>query len=238
MTKTDVKSRYYPYIKVQEGNYNFRQFAEFPRMICDYLIDAPQNDYIPPDDNAYPRARLWKYLYYDEARPLDKALPNITKKMSVLFDPEKPENPPTDKGYRLIPQQWIAPAQDTAQTRIYVYMGRTLPSRSDYIFSASVVFDIFTNYEYELNMKSREYSRSGAIAASLVEALNGVNMTGIGTFSMSKQTHADCGTNPLYDQKTNVGIRLIIGLDMATAEQNVTDTDNAPILNSGTIKLA
>ncbi len=233
----DLRSQWYPYTRVQDGFFNFRQFATFPRMICDYLIDAPRGDYVPPDDNAYSRCRLWKYLYYDGAKPLESPLPDIEQKMSVLFDPEMATEPPTEKGYRLIPQEYIKQAQTEAQTRIYVYMGRTVASVDDNRFSASVVFDIFTHYTYELNTKADEYSRSGAIAAALIEALIGVNMTGIGTFSMSRKVHPDCGSKPIYDGNANVGRQVIIGLEMAAmGDCGIGEVANMPFGDDNRIR--
>lgn len=236
----DTASKYYPYKKVQEGVFNFKQYAEFPKLLCDYLIDAPKGSYTPPDDNDYPRCRLWKLLFHDGAKPLNQPLPTIAEKMSVLFDPEHPTAPPTEKGYRLIPQEYIKQAQEDAQTRIFVYMGRTIASSSDTIYSASVVFDIFTHYTYELNTQSDLYSRTGAIAAAIVEALNGVNMTGVGTFSMNKRCHPDCSVKPIFDGKTNVGQEVIIGLEMASIEPiSQTETVNMPFMTeSGNIRLA
>lgn len=233
MPKVDINSPYYPYLKVQTGNYNFKQYAEFPRLICDYLMDMPQGEYSPKDDNDRPRVRLWKYLYNDGERPLLSSLPSPEQKIAVIFNPDKPMEPPTDKGYRLIPQQYIKPAQDAAQTRIYVYLGRTI-SQDDYTYTASVVFDIFTHYTYELNTRSDEYSRSGAIVAALIEALDGVNITGVGTFSFSRRAHPDCCTKPIFDGNTNVGQELIIGLKMATTEDvDITEFSNMPFAVSG-----
>lgn len=214
MVSTD--SKWFPYVKVQHNNFNFEQYAQFPRLICDYLIDAPQGNYTPKDDNSFPRCRLWKYLYYDEEKPLEQKLPTIKQKMSVLFNPNKPTEPPTKKGFRLIPQTFIMQSQTDAQTRVYVYLGRGIATQDDNTYCVSVVFDILTHYTYELNTKSDEYSRSGAIVAALMEALNGVNITGIGTFSMSKRVHPDCGTKPIRDGQSNVGTELIMGLEMAT----------------------
>lgn len=226
MSQADITSPYYPYIKVSEGVFSGEQYARFPRKVCDYLLDMPVGEYTPIDDNNYPRTALWKYLYYDGAKPLNNPLPTPQQKMSVLFNPEKANDPPTDKGYRLIPQEYIQPAQEMGQTRIYVYMGRMVASQSDSKFSLSMVFDIFTNYQYELNTKTDIYSRSGGICGALINALHGVNIDGIGTFSMARTTHPDCGTTPIFDGKTNVGTRLTIGIQMATDEPNkVRDTN-------------
>lgn len=236
----DKNSQWYPYQKVQNNNFNFEQYAMFPRLICDYLIDAPKGDYEPKDDNKYSRCRLWKYLYHDGERPLSNKLPTIKEKLSVLFNPNKPTEPPTAKGYRLIPQTYIMQAQEENQTRIYVYLGRGVAAQDDNTYSVSVVFDILTHYTQELNTKSDEYSRSGAIVAALMEALNGVNMTGVGTFSMSKRVHPDCGTKPIRDGKENVGTELIMGLEMATTvDKDFSDTTNMSFFNKeGTIRMA
>lgn len=238
MDFVDKNSQWYPYQKVQVNNFNFEQYAMFPRLICDYLLDAPKGDYKPKDDNSYSRCRLWKYLYHDGAKPLNQKLPTIQQKLSVLFNPEKASEPPTDKGYRLIPQSYIMQAQETAQTRIYVHLGRAIAQQDDNTFCVSVIFDILTHYTYELNTKADEYSRSGALVAALVEALNGVNITGIGTFSMSKRVHPDCGTRPIRDNNQNVGVELIMGLEMATTtDREFTENTNMTFYNkSGTIR--
>lgn len=238
MDFVDKNSQWYPYQKVQVNNFNFEQYAMFPRLICDYLLDAPKGDYKPKDDNSYSRCRLWKYLYHDGAKPLNQKLPTIQQKLSVLFNPEKATEPSTDKGYRLIPQSYIMQAQETAQTRIYVHLGRAIAQQDDNTFCVSVIFDILTHYTYELNTKADEYSRSGAIVAALVEALNGVNITGIGTFSMSKRVHPDCGTREIRDNNQNVGVELIMGLEMATTtDREFTENTNMTFYNkSGTIR--
>ena len=86
----DLRNPYYPYVKAQENYYDLSGSVDLPRKITDYLIDAPVGDYTPVDDNAYPRCRLWKYLYYDGARPLENPLPTIQEKMSVVFNPDLP----------------------------------------------------------------------------------------------------------------------------------------------------
>lgn len=209
-------SQWYPYKKVNDSYIDLTAAAGLPKKICDYLIDAPMGEYSPADNNAYARCRLWKYLFYDESNPLQQPLPSLTEKMSVLFNPEKPEDPPTDKGYRLIPQVYIDPSQEIAQTRIMFTTGRTIPSDDQFKMCMSIVFYIWTNQQYELNTKANDLSRTQAIELSLIEALNGVNMAGIGTFFFSRRKHPDCGSSVLYDENTNVGRRLTIALEFAT----------------------
>lgn len=219
----DINSKYYPYCRVNPSYTDLRQYASLPRLICDYLLDAPDavNGYTPKDDNDYPRCRLWKKLFYDGEHPEKNPLPSIEQKISVLFNPAKPTSPPDiSKGYRLIPQEYLPQSQEMSQTRIYCYLGRMIAQREDYTYVTSVIFDVWTHYTFELDMKTEDYSRTASIVADIVEALNGVNMTGIGTFSLSKSLHPDSGIYPISDGNTNIGKRLIIGLGMAT-EENV-----------------
>ncbi len=234
----DLTNPYYPYVKAQENYFDLSGSVDLPRKIADYLIDAPVGNYVPQDDNAYPRCRLWKYLYYDGARPLENPLPTIQQKMSVVFNPDLPQNPPTDKGYRLIPQIFTRQSQEAAQTRINVYMGRTVPMNEELRIALAVTFRIWTHYTYELNTRSDEYSRAFAIEQALIEALHGVNMDGIGTFFFSKSVHPDCGSGVMYDGETNVGRELTIALQVATTvPHGFGDIVNKPLGDpSGTLR--
>ena len=224
----DPKSKWFPYIKTQGTYFDLKNTVNIPRMICDYLIDAPQKGYTPPDNNDYPRCRLWKYLFHDGAKPLNEELPTIQQKMSVVFNPEQPENPPTEKGYRLIPQIFVKQAQDDAQTRIYVYIGRTVPGNDEFTISLGVKFFIWTHYTYESNTKSDEYSRCLAIEQALIEAFHGVAMEGVGTFNFSRFKHPDCGSRDIFDGEINVGRELTMALEIATTAQDDTDFNNMP----------
>ena len=231
-SQVDVNSPWFPYIKVQEGYYDLSDTVTLPRKICDYLIDAPQGAYAPADNNKNPRVRLWKYLYYDTPEPLNNVLPNIREKMSVVFNPEQPETPPTDKGYRLIPQIYVPQAQLSGQTRLYVYLGRTVPLNDENRIAIAITFRIWTHYTYESNTKTDEYSRAFAIEQALIQALHGVNMAGVGTFSFSKFLHPDCGSNVMFDGQTNVGRELTIALQVNTTEQeNFGDVVNKPMVD-------
>lgn len=235
----DIKSQWYPYFNTQPNYYDLSDAVYVPRKICDYLIDAPKGEYTPIDDNSYSRCRFWKYLYYDTAKPLGEALPSITKKMSVVFNPDKPTEPPTEKGYRLIPQVWTKQSQTDAQTRVYVYMGRTIPQNDEFKISLGINFFIWTHYQYELNTRQDEYSRAFAIEQALIEAFHGVNMAGVGTFYFSKSKHPDCGSRAIYDGDTNIGRELTMGLELfTTASANDNKTTNMPAFDkSGKIKI-
>lgn len=232
----DVRSPYWPYVKSQENYYDLSESVDLPRKIADYLIDGPQGDYVPIDDNAYPRCRLWKYLYYDGERPLSNPLPTIEQKMSVVFNPDNPQNPPTPKGYRLIPQIFVRQSQEMAQTRINVYMGRTVPMNEEMRIALAVTFRIWTHYTYEANTRTDEYSRAFAIEQALIECLHGVNMDGVGTFFFSKAVHPDCGSGVMYDGETNVGRELTIALQLATTvPKGFGETYNKPISKNSTL---
>ena len=74
---TDMKAPWYPYPMVQDSYIHLEGIEEMPKKICDYLLDAPNGEYKPIDDNRYSRCRFWKYLYHDGAKPLTKKLPSI-----------------------------------------------------------------------------------------------------------------------------------------------------------------
>lgn len=230
-------SQWYPYLNVQDSYNDLSQLTNLLRLICDYLIDAPIGNYTPPNDNSYARCRFWKFLYHDAAKPLTKKLPSLQEKMSVVFNPDKPENPPTEKGYRLFPQIWVKQSQTDAQTRVYIYEGREVPNDS-FRTATAIHFLIWTHYTNEANTKADAYSRTSAIAQSIIQAFNGVNMTGIGTFMFDKRCHPDCGSRPISDNSTNVGREVVIGLELATTSVNdLGQTNNMPSIGNG-IRLA
>ena len=218
-------SQWYPYLNTQTSYIANKQIVGLPRMICDYIIDAPNGDYAPPDNNDFSRCRLWKYLYHDDAKPLEKALPTIEQKMQVVYNPEQSENPPTEKGYRLFPQLWVKPSQTVAQTRLYVYLGRTVPN-DNFKVAVAVHFRIWCHYAYETNTRAEVYDRAIGIEQALLEAFNGVNMAGIGTFGFSKRVHPDCGSNVIADKDINIGRELILGLELATTALNEANDYN------------
>ena len=232
--KPDITSPYYPYYKIQDAFIDLSETVDLPRKICDYLLDAPKGAYKPIDDNKYPRCRFWKYLLHDEAKPLEKKLPTLKEKMAVVFNPADPES----KKYRLIPQVFTKQSQTESQTRVYVYMGRTVP-KDDFKVVCAVKFLIFTHYTYEANTKTDEYSRCFAIEQALIEAFHGVNMAGVGTFYMSKQVHPECGSRDMFDGNENVGRELTLALEIATdIENDKTGFDNMYDMGEHGLKMA
>lgn len=226
----EITSQWFPYTNTQTSYNNFSQGLNIPKIVCDYLLDAPNPNYgyKPIDDNNYARCRFWKYVYYDTEKPLEKVLPTIKQKKQVLFNPDKPEEPPTDKGYRLIPQVWVKQAQTEGQTRVFVYCGSVEPRNEFNKMHMAIRFRILTHYTYETNTKTSEaYNRTLAIEQALIEAFVGVNMTGVGTFMYSKQAHSACGSREIYDGDTNVGRELTLAIELATTAVNdLGRTDN------------
>ena len=103
-----VDSPTYPYERVAEFP-RMEMAAEIPLIVCRYLMDLPMPGYTPKDDNAYPRCRLMKRLWYDDGDPLANPLPTPQQKLSILFDGQHPTLNTTEeqaahpKGYRLYP---------------------------------------------------------------------------------------------------------------------------------------
>ena len=219
---------YYPYFKIQSNYCDLKGTENLMRKICDYIIDPPQGDYVPPDNNDFPRCRLWKYLFYDEPKPLSKPLPTINEKMSVMYNPEKSTEAPTDKGYRLFLQEYTIEAQTLGQTRLYVYPGRFIPGENNLTVAIAINFDIWTHYRYENNLKTDENVRTYQIAVELLKAFNGLSINGVGTFFFSRAKHPDCGSRLIGNvDNENIGRQLTLALELAT--NNIDDTtDNMP----------
>lgn len=204
------KSWSYPYPHVHD----YAKLPDGPRLmkqIVDYLLDLPLPGYEPPDDNAYPRCRLVKYLYYDSAHPLEEALPTVEEKLSIVYNPERMDVPPTEKGYRIYPLVYPIQAQSMGQSVIKIYPGRALPDNVFQIDQA-VIFEVLCSVAYESNARSDVMSRSYAIAAEILRSLNGVNMAGAGTWFYDRFQLSECGLYPITDEGANVGYRLTMGL--------------------------
>lgn len=198
----------YPYTR-QAAAPRLTGAEEIPRKVAQYLMDLPLPGYEPRDDNRLARCRLMKYLWYDEDNPLSRPMPAAQEKLSMLYLPERASSPPAERGYRLFPQAYVAQSQLNAQTRIMVYMGRTIAAGAQQV-ELSVVFDILSNVTTEGNAIA--LSRTFAMEQCILEALNGVNMGGVGTFYFNRRAHGDCGSIPIGDRGTNVGRELTMGL--------------------------
>lgn len=200
----------YPYERLQQYN-RMNGAEEIPRQVINYLMDMPLPGYQPQDGAAYPRSHLMKYLYYDEAYPLEQPLPTPAQKLSLVFDPMQPTQPPdANKGYRIFPQQYVAQAQVLAATTLYVHMGTSVAMAVNRT-ELSIVFEIMTNVNYESNA-GNVASRTWAMECAVLDALNGVNLNGIGTFYFDRKQHPNCGSWDISDRGTNVGRQIVMGL--------------------------
>lgn len=198
---------------------------ELLRKVLYYLIDMPTPTHQPFTDNRCPRTRISKYLYNDGQRPLDQPIPTVQQKLSLFFDPEKPADAPSDKGYRIFPQIAITEAQENAQTRLYAFMG-FVDATNDFQSDISVCFRILCNTSYDANTKDSALSRSWAIAQAIVEALSGVNIDGVGTFYFNRRKNAECAIRYITDDQHNVGYQLVVGLTiMGDKKDNTPNTD-------------
>ena len=204
----DFKSPYYPYEKVQSG-FNTLKGAEYiPNKVLRYLLDLPdQYGYEPIDDNDRARVRLIKYIYYDEPNPLAQPLPTPEQKLSLLYDGMNPAiNTEEDKknhpkSYRIYGQQYELQSPTEAKTMLRCFMAREIP-RSDFKTVLGLDFSCIVDYALDNILGTGVYSRMFAIHQCLIEALHGVNMTGIGTIHYSKTVHGDSGYS-LYHTEGN-----------------------------------
>lgn len=201
----------YPYRRVLAGANTLKGAETIPYKILLYLLDLPDAaGYVPPDDNDYPRCRLMKYLWYDGANPLGNPLPTPEQKRSLLFDPNNPDiNTDEDKekhpkGYRLFMQRMVGQSLLDAQTLLKVYPGRILDTNE---FRTILGFqaEIWTNTNLVTNTKTTAYDRCFDIEQCLREALNGVDMAGVGTIRFSRQDSSYNGSEILYTDSAMVG---------------------------------
>lgn len=203
----DFNSPYYPYEKVMP--YNTLHGAEdLPNQLITYILDLPdRNGYRPVDDNSRPRVRLIKYLYYDCPNPLAQPLPTEQQKLSLLYDGTNPDiNTDEDKlihpnGYRLFGQQYELQSQTEAKTILRCFMAREIP-RTGNKTALGIDFECIVHYALDSNVRTNVESRMYAIHQCLVEALNGVNLNGIGVVAYDKRQHGDSGYT-LYHTEGN-----------------------------------
>lgn len=215
---------YEPYNRLV-GYVTLPKSEEILRKVLFYLIDMPTPTHTPFTDNRCPRTRISKYLYHDCSRPLDQDIPTPQQKLSLFFDPEKPADSPTEKGYRIFPQIAIAEAQENAQTRLYAFMG-FVDATNDFQSDISICFRIICNTSYDSNTKDSALSRSWGIVQAIVEALSGVNIEGVGTFYFNRRKNAECAVRYITDDQHNVGYQLVMGVSvMGDKKENTPDTD-------------
>ena len=217
-----TESPFYPYERVQ-GYGTLPALETLPNKLRDYLMDMPSPGYEPPDNNAYPRCALMKYLYYDTPLPLNNPAPTVQQKQSVVFDPELPDRPPdAEKGFRIFSQALVSQAQTEGQTIMRIFMGRILSS-SNFRTEASVHIVFLSNVSYDANTRDTALSRTFAMACLAVRALNGVNLgEGVGTLYFDRKQHADCGIIPVNDENMNVGYQLTMGLTVMGDDGTLT----------------
>lgn len=199
----------YPYERDQRY-VTLRGAEHIPRQICQYLLDLPLPGYEPPTSNDYPRVRLMKYLYYDGVDVLAEPVPAPQQKRDLVFDPMRQTDPPSDKLYRIFPQAYIAQTEYVGKTILRLYMGPTT-ARAAHHCELSVIFECMTNVIYE-GAAGTALSRVWAMECALMEALNGVNINGVGTLYFSHAQNPSCGSWAIDDRGTNVGRQLILGL--------------------------
>lgn len=214
-----MNNPYYPYEKVQAGYNTMHGAGRIPMQVVKYLLDLPDaNGYVPVDDNNRARVRLAKYLWWDTEDPLAQPLPTAQEKLSMIFDGAEPDLNTDEqkqrhpKGYRLFPMMVWARSELSATTALKVYLGRVIPN-SGYEQSIGLVFDIYCSPSYESTMRTDDFSKAYAMECAIIEALHGVNMTGVGVIEFSRYAHGDNGSRYLYNEAgENIGRRLQMSL--------------------------
>lgn len=197
-------SPYYPFRKVVEIG-TLAGAEQIPYMITRYLMDLPDGKgYVPQSDNKYPRVRLKKLLYWDTPLPLDSPVPTVEQIKSLQFDPAHPGEPCDPvRGWRIYSQEFTQQAQAVAQSRLHVYLGTAYgpEQRNEYAYKQQVIFKVMCNYAFESNTGMTANSRAYDIVQAVVESVNGVNFTGIGSMRVDSITKID-------DERVNMGYKI------------------------------
>lgn len=221
-------SPYYPYKKTLPGALTLNGTEKIPYKLLMYLLDLPDAyGYTPADDNTRPRVRLAKYLWYDEPKPLSKSLPTPTQKRSILFDPDFPDINTDElkakhpKGYRLQWQKVRGQSQTESETLIKCYISKIF-ERKKFVATIGITFEIWCNVNLETNTRTDAYNRAFSIEQCLHEALDGVNIDGIGTVSFAQGDHAYNGSEGASDEYSNVA--RIVHCSITWAESGGTIT--------------
>jgi len=210
MAKNEI-TVYSPYEKI----YNFwaqSGLEDVPAKLRDYLLMMPSVECPNPiETNDNPRARFIKYLYYDTPKPLLEKLPTVLERKSIVYDPFNPDNAPTEKGYRVYTQSIVNQSQMDGQTIVRIIMGRVFPR--DFSVTVAVDFYIMSNYTTEANTRDVAMLRTWNMELALIQALNGVNIDGVGAFQFNRSLHSDCGSTPINDAQQNVGRRVTLAFE-------------------------
>lgn len=235
MSRVSFDSPFYPYEKVNTGINSYNGIEDIPKKIAMYLLDLPdKHGYEPIDDNSRARVRLIKYIYYDCDNPLSQPLPTPEQKLSLLYNGNNAElTTKEDKalhplGYRIMPQIYTEASSQIAKTLLKILIARVSP-KSLYEAEIALDFQINVNYALENNLSTGTFSRMWNITQCLLEALNGVNITGVGVIGFNKASAL--GTAPFtqyHDEGQRVYGDLIMVVNWRDSEELtgvVTDYD-------------
>ena len=223
-----VDSPTYPYSRVFPGYNRLRGTEEIPMKVLRYLLDLPLPGYLPKDDNERARVRLAKYLWYDGARPLENPLPTAEEKLSMLFDGEHPvlntaeEKARHPKGYRVFPQRVWGQSDTKAGVLLKLYLGRTIAKDSLHTV-LGLQFEILVNVNMENTTRTDAYARSYDIEQCIIEALHGVNMTGVGVFDFNRYAHPDNGSKGGFDYGVHVLRMPHLSLEWCDSHEDAPD---------------
>ena len=210
------KSPYWPFRKVQEADTQ-AGMEQIPYVLVNYLMDLPDGTgYEPPEDNAYPRARLKRLIYWDGPLPLEQPLPTAAQIRALLYAPERPDRPPDEeRGYRFFPQNMVQQSMAKSKSLVRAYLGdaMVLPSKETFITRQDIVFDVLVNAGIEGNSATTAASRAFSMVQAIREATAGVNFGGVGPLTLRRITKID-------DGRTFLGYKIYTYIDWCAGAPN------------------
>ena len=86
-------------------------------------------------------------------------------------------------------------------------------SPTPFLTRIGIAFEILVNANLENTTRTDAYSRAFDIETSIVSALHGVNIAGIGIVNLARAAHIDNASSPLHDNGTHVGRILYMSID-------------------------
>lgn len=185
--------------------------------IVQFLLDLPylkSNGELSQPYETGCRADLIKYIYYDDGNPLVHPLPSVEQKQKLIFNPSAPQSPPLkSKGYRIFAQSKIVDIQNDSKTELRVYPLMVTPT-NPHIGDLLIAFECWSNMDYKqiCGFQDRTYN----MAVCILSALNGRNITGVGSMFFDRQNNSNCVlSSVLSDNRYNLGHRLIMGVNIA-----------------------
>lgn len=154
---------------------------------------------------------LWKLLKYNTYDALSKPNLSLSEKMDLLCKNNADQNE-----YSVFLTRLIENEQIEERTILKIYKVNTVPIDA-YKSTCLYAFDILTGAKAtSVEYNGYPCSRLDVAEAIIIQALNGVDVNGVGFMQFNRDLHRSCGSTFGYGNNTNyVGTQLIMGVNVS-----------------------